>query len=45
MQEDLANDSSIKEAYDALDKKAKELFPDGNINWNDTRLSEYIKNL
>ena len=45
MQDDIANDPDIKAAYNALNAKAKQLFPDGNINWNDDRLSEDIKNL
>lgn len=45
MQEDIANDPDIKSAYDALNVKAKELFPNGNVDWNDSRLSEAIKNL
>ena len=45
MQEDLANDSDIKSAYDALNNKVKQLFPNGNVDWNDTRLADDIKNL
>ena len=45
MQEDIANDPNIKEAYTALENRAKELFPDGNVNWQDSRLSDLIKNL
>lgn len=45
MQEDLANDADIKSAYDALNNKAKQLFPNGHVDWNDTRLADDIKNL
>ena len=45
MQEDLANDSDIKSAYDALNNKVKQLFPNGNVDWNDARLADDIKNL
>lgn len=45
MQDDIANDPDIKNAYDALNNKAKQLFPNGNIDWNDTRLADDIKNL
>ena len=45
MQDDIANDPDIKAAYDSLNNKAKQLFPNGNVDWNDSRLSEDIKNL
>ena len=45
MQDDLANNSQIKEAETQLNDLAKKLYPNGNINWNDTRLSDAIKNL
>lgn len=45
MQEDIANDPNIKEAYTTLENKAKELFPDGNVNYQDPRLSDLVKNL
>ena len=45
MQDDIANDLNVKRAYDALNNKAKELYPDGNVNWSDSRLESLIKNL
>ena len=45
MQDDLANNQPIKDAQTQLENKAKELFPNGDVNWNDSRLSDAIKNL
>ncbi len=45
MQDNIANDPDIKAAYDSLNNKAKQLFPNGNVDWTDSRLSEDIKNL
>ena len=40
MQDDLANDPDIKDAYDNLEAEAKKLYPNGDINWSDPRLQD-----